>query len=103
MSPVRGPKRSSVEHGAPQTALGGMQWDVTTKHHGQGQLPGTDLEMLPKSMAQADYCLRSAKRWKEHGADTESYYEHSQGLPSQTKSPALQEGSAGKSQAGWMS
>lgn len=94
-----------------QRAWDGMQWDVTIKHNGQGWLPGTretlegtkTLEMLPKSAAQANYCLRSAERWKDHRVDTDSYYEHSWGLPSQTKFPALQEGSADKSQAGWMS
>lgn len=112
-SPIRGPKgpaRSTVPC-RQRTAQDGMQWDVTTKHDGQGWLPGAEetlegaktLKMLPKSAAQANYCLRSAKRWKDHRADTESYYEHSWGLPSQTKSPALQEGSADKSQAGWMS
>lgn len=110
-SPVQGPKRCGVERGAPRTARDGTQWDATAKQDGQGRLPGAEetlegaktLEMLPKSAAQANYCLRSAERWKDRGADTESYYEHSRGLPSQTKSPAPQEGSADKTQAGWTS
>lgn len=35
---------------------------------------------MPKSAAQANYCLRSAERWKDHSVDKESYYKHSQGL-----------------------
>lgn len=78
--------RSDMKRSAQQKALGWDEMGCNAKAGWPSSAAwcrgnfGKSREMMPKSAAQANYCLRSAERWKDHGVNKESYYEHSQGL-----------------------